>query len=430
MQILTASGLANVTARSSKKSIFSTSQSKATGSTSYVKVSLPKGLDTSAFDPTTKPLFTYPAAAVHEFGHMLGLMDEYSCLSKAASDKLLEFNLSSCRATAVGELQSGWPTGHGHRGQSRRGPTEVHQVLRESTRGASPLRTAFDQCDVVRIGVPPLPLRDALGGHRGDDAGSHERRRLVNRQGLVPCARGSGNCYPETPWQLPLPNRLPGRTRIAASTRGHAAGRRGELLPLSGNATGVELLLFESAVSTSRCNRSTRSVTNKTFHFWHVLVKGLKAGAHYAYRVDGPSNPNAGHRFNPNKVLIDPYARGNTDDLWNRAAACTPEDNVATSMRSVVIDPAGYDWEGDTPLDRPIAETIMYEMHVRGFTQSPSSGVRASGHVRRHHREDPLPQGPGRDRRRTPAGIRFRRDRRAARPWTASPCTTSGATAR
>jgi hypothetical protein len=92
MQILTASGLANVTARSSKKSIFSTSQSKATGSTSYVKVSLAKGLDTSAFDPTTKPLFTYPAAAVHEFGHMLGLMDEYACLSKEASDKMLEFN--------------------------------------------------------------------------------------------------------------------------------------------------------------------------------------------------------------------------------------------------------------------------------------------------------------------------------------------------
>jgi glycogen operon protein len=118
---------------------------------------------------------------------------------------------------------------------------------------------------------------------------------------------------------------------------------------------------------------------NKTFHFWHVLVAGLQAGAHYAYRVDGPLNPAAGHRFNLNKVLIDPYARGNTDTLWDRGTACTPADNVATSMRSVVIDPADYDWEGDQPLNRVMADTIIYEMHLRGFTRSPSSGARQPG---------------------------------------------------
>ncbi len=148
----------------------------------------------------------------------------------------------------------------------------------------------------------------------------------------------------------------------------------------SGNATGVELLLFESAVSEQPLQSiKLDPYANKTFHFWHVLVKGLKKGAHYAYRVDGPSDVNAGQRFNPKKVLIDPYARGNTDDLWNRGAACTPEDNVATSMRSVVIDAAGYDWEGDKPLGRPTAESIVYEMHVRGFTKSPSSGVKHPG---------------------------------------------------
>jgi isoamylase len=144
----------------------------------------------------------------------------------------------------------------------------------------------------------------------------------------------------------------------------------------SGNATGVELLLFvaHDAPQPFQTIRLDPFV-NKTFHFWHVFVKGLRAGAHYAYRVDGPDDPSAGYRFNRNKVLLDPYARGNTNSLWKRANACGPQDNVTTSMRSVVIGTAGYDWEGDRPLDRPLEDTIIYEMHVRGFTRSPSSGV-------------------------------------------------------
>jgi glycogen operon protein len=142
----------------------------------------------------------------------------------------------------------------------------------------------------------------------------------------------------------------------------------------------VELLLF-AAHDTPEPFQVIRldPAENKSFHFWHVFVRGLDSGAHYAYRVDGPFDPAAGQRFNRNKVLIDPYARGNTDSIWQRTAACGPDDNVTTSMRSVVIDTAGYDWEGDRPLDRPIADTIIYEMHVRGFTQSPSSRVRHPG---------------------------------------------------
>ena len=148
----------------------------------------------------------------------------------------------------------------------------------------------------------------------------------------------------------------------------------------SENATGVELLLFAThdAPQPFQAIRLDPYV-NKTFHFWHVLVRGLQAGAHYAYRVDGPFNPSAGHRFNKNKVLIDPYALGNTNSLWKRASACGPDDNVATSMRSVVIDTSDYDWEGDRPLKHPMEDTLVYEMHVRGFTQSPSSGVEHPG---------------------------------------------------
>ena len=151
----------------------------------------------------------------------------------------------------------------------------------------------------------------------------------------------------------------------------------------SGNATGVELLLFKEHDDPQPSQVIVLDpYVNKTFHFWHVHVPGLKPGAHYAYRVDGPQDLSAGHRFNRNKVLIDPYARGNTNNLWKRADACGPEDNVATSMRSVVIDPSTYDWEGDRPLNRPIEDSIIYEMHLAGFTKSPTAGVAHPGTFR------------------------------------------------
>jgi len=144
----------------------------------------------------------------------------------------------------------------------------------------------------------------------------------------------------------------------------------------SGNATGIELYLFQSHddLEPFQVIRFDPFV-NKTFHFWHLYVRGLRPGALYAFRVDGPADPGAGLRFNPNKILIDPYARGNTNTLWIRADACGPQDNLATSMRSVVIDTGNYDWEGDRPLCRPMEDATIYEMHVRGFTRSPSSGV-------------------------------------------------------
>jgi glycogen operon protein len=148
----------------------------------------------------------------------------------------------------------------------------------------------------------------------------------------------------------------------------------------SQHATGVELLLFDEHDDPEPVQRiALYTDRNKTFHFWHVEVKGLQPGMHYALRVDGPWAPQEGHRFNRNKVLIDPYARGNTNNLWDRGAACGMDDNLAKSMRSVVLATDDYDWEGDTPLRRPMSETIIYEMHVGGFTRHPSAGVRHPG---------------------------------------------------
>jgi len=147
----------------------------------------------------------------------------------------------------------------------------------------------------------------------------------------------------------------------------------------AGDATSVELLLFDShndeqPVATIPFD----PVRNRSFHFWHMYVRGLGPGYHYAFRVDGPKD-DPGKRFDPEKVLLDPYAKGNTNTLWKPVEACRPGDNLASSMRGVIVDPRAYDWEGDQPLHTPMSDTVVYEMNVRGFTRSQSSGVQHPG---------------------------------------------------
>jgi isoamylase len=120
-------------------------------------------------------------------------------------------------------------------------------------------------------------------------------------------------------------------------------------------------------------------VTNRSYHYWHAFAPGVKPGQIYGYRVHGPDEPWRGLHFDPSKVLLDPYGRGVVVPAdYSPAAACGPGDNCARAMKSVVVDSAAYDWEGDAPLRRPSARTVIYEMHVRGFTRHPSSGVRES----------------------------------------------------
>ena len=112
------------------------------------------------------------------------------------------------------------------------------------------------------------------------------------------------------------------------------------------------------------------------YHYWHVFVPGLRPGQVYAYRAHGPFEPDRGLRFDAEKVLLDPYGLAvAVPETYDRWAAARPGDNVAVAMKSVVADPGRYDWEGDLPLKRPFAETVIYELHVGGFTRHPSSGV-------------------------------------------------------
>jgi isoamylase len=145
----------------------------------------------------------------------------------------------------------------------------------------------------------------------------------------------------------------------------------------SKNSTAVELLLFDSPDDTKPAQViSLDSRKNRTYHYWHVFVEGLQPGQIYAYRAAGPYAPERGLRFDPEKVLLDPYGRAvAVPRKYSRVAASVPGDNSATAMKSVVTDLSTYDWEGDVPPQRPFARTVIYEMHVRGFTRHPSSGV-------------------------------------------------------
>jgi isoamylase len=147
----------------------------------------------------------------------------------------------------------------------------------------------------------------------------------------------------------------------------------------SKHATLIELLLFDDANAGPPAQViALDPKRHRTYHYWHVFVPDLKPGQMYAYRARGPWAPERGMRFDGEKVLVDPYGLAvAVPEAYNRSAAARPGDNAAVAMKSLVADPSRYDWEGDLPLQRPFAETIIYELHVRGFTCHPSSGVAA-----------------------------------------------------
>ncbi len=134
----------------------------------------------------------------------------------------------------------------------------------------------------------------------------------------------------------------------------------------SRNAEQVELVLFNHIEENTSSNVIVLNpAVNKTYFYWHVFVPGIRAGQLYGYRIHGPNDPGKGHAFNPNLVLLDPYAK----------AVAAPRENPSAPMKSVVCDLRAYDWQHDLHPRKPFSQTVIYEMHVAGFTQHPNSGV-------------------------------------------------------
>ena len=146
----------------------------------------------------------------------------------------------------------------------------------------------------------------------------------------------------------------------------------------SANATAVELCLFDGAEGTER---TRLPLTRAPDGDWRVLAAGIGPGQLYGYRVHGPFEPLAGHRFNPNKLLLDPCARlicgavtwddsvyGFDQDSPESDLSFDARDSAPFVPRSVVADPR-FDWGDDAPLRRPWADTLIYEAHVRGLTR-------------------------------------------------------------
>ena len=157
----------------------------------------------------------------------------------------------------------------------------------------------------------------------------------------------------------------------------HWDGKGTNFALFSANATKVEVCLFDSSGERETARIELPEYTDQVFHGW---VPDVPPGTFYGYRVHGPYEPESGHRFNPNKLLLDPYARAHAFELkWNPAVfgyhmesgddlTFDERDSASFMPKCVVVDP-DFDWHGEPRGRRvPWDRTILYETHVKGFT--------------------------------------------------------------
>lgn len=143
-------------------------------------------------------------------------------------------------------------------------------------------------------------------------------------------------------------------------------------------AEAVELYLYDDNSESTEIAKF--KLTEKTHQVWHIYLLGIQPGQRYGYRVYGPYDPSQGHRFNPHKLLIDPYAKAISGTVqWDNALfayqigaenadlSLDTSDSAPFIPKAVVVD-SDFDWEDDKPLRIPMHQSVIYETHVKGFT--------------------------------------------------------------
>lgn len=146
-----------------------------------------------------------------------------------------------------------------------------------------------------------------------------------------------------------------------------------QFVVFSRHATAMRVLLYDRALDAEPSHViEFDGDLNRWGDVWSLFAPGIRSGQLYHFQADGPFDPDQGHRFDSNARLIDPYAKA----LAGEFLPCT--DKVVRPPKCVVVDDR-FDWRGDRHIRRNLDETIIYEMHVRGFTQSRSSGIKAAG---------------------------------------------------
>ena len=150
----------------------------------------------------------------------------------------------------------------------------------------------------------------------------------------------------------------------------------------SRHAQGVHLVLFKEGREEPIGEIPLDPTHNRTGDVWHIFVAGLMPDILYGYRVFGPFAPKSRHRFNPRSIVLDPYALAaqRRPALGGRPTSRTGKSSgrlPRMPWAALVIEE--FDWEGDMPPATPLGQTVLYELHVRGYTRHPSSGVEYPG---------------------------------------------------
>jgi isoamylase len=176
----------------------------------------------------------------------------------------------------------------------------------------------------------------------------------------------------------------------------HLRGDGANFTIFSRHATRVRLEFYDDPADGSPSRRiDLNPLHHRTGDVWHVWVQHIASGQLYAYRVDGPYCPEEGHRFNPHKLLLDPFATaiaGVGDWNFTSARGYDRSGNLPDSSPSTLDDAASmpkcvfthehFDWQGDSPPKHSASDTVIYETHVRGCTIHPSAGVASPGTFR------------------------------------------------